>query len=679
MPTQIVNGVDGPAFVNGIDAANIAFINGVEFSGGVAVQDWATWDGSFDGDPPVLSATGFGNATYQNNTVCDHNATTQVWFYLGSNVAISGTFCTTGESGNVTSKGAEFTVPIPANVGSMPSLNAIKVEDNKWLMTCYSSTFTNGKAWIVDWTGAAFTSGVAITFSSGVVTTSGTYNIVYMGLEAGAPQFLLQWNVFSGTQQGTRVRLITYTGSTVSTSTGVLLLQGIGSGVHVRGARMSDTEAVVVWGSDNTSTYASVVTRTALVLTTSPVLFMEKNDTSYFGINDLDVVANSDGSLIFVSYLLSDGATTTGLYGSGLFWNGTVLAQYGTQIVTGGLEYTFTPRWAPDDSDYVICVGKQGPSPGAIKRWRWHVTDTTVEYGPLAGYTPPITANNLRKNTMFSTPDGRIIAVFRDAPNNKNAWSIITTIPTPAYIQNVVHKDITTASRLTAGFTFNSTVFSLSLWINRTTGVACRVLDGGPNGNTTATPSFQMTATGGTFMTTRDVSDANRNVEYNGTNADPGGTNGGSYFNILYSRNGSKQTMWVFDVSIASSQTVNLGTSSRLAKGPLTIGGNDVNVVGVCDMSDLWFDDSFIDFDVEANRRKFVSASGEPVRLGTNGELPTGAAPLIFMGDTMVAADWNAGENRGTVGNFNQVVGAWMDVPATLKFFPQRHTGKGYV
>lgn len=60
----------------------------------------------------------------------------------------------------------------------------------------------------------------------------------------------------------------------------------------------------------------------------------------------------------------------------------------------------------------------------------------------------------------------------------------------------------------------------------------------------------------------------------------------------------------------------------------------------------------FLDFSVEANRRKFISESGKPVYLGTTGNLPTGTTPLVYqhLDDTEAVA--NFATNRGTGGDF---------------------------
>ena len=69
-------------------------------------------------------------------------------------------------------------------------------------------------------------------------------------------------------------------------------------------------------------------------------------------------------------------------------------------------------------------------------------------------------------------------------------------------------------------------------------------------------------------------------------------------------------------------------------------------------MADLYFQDGeFLDFTVEANRRKFISATGKPIDLGADGSMPTGTKPLIFQsGDTV---DWHT--NLGSGGGFTEV------------------------
>lgn len=72
------------------------------------------------------------------------------------------------------------------------------------------------------------------------------------------------------------------------------------------------------------------------------------------------------------------------------------------------------------------------------------------------------------------------------------------------------------------------------------------------------------------------------------------------------------------------------------------------------EIAEVWMDPTYIDFSVEANRRKFYGADGKPVDLGADGSVPTGSQPATYLsvrpGDT--AADFCT--NRGTGGNFTQ-------------------------
>jgi hypothetical protein len=59
----------------------------------------------------------------------------------------------------------------------------------------------------------------------------------------------------------------------------------------------------------------------------------------------------------------------------------------------------------------------------------------------------------------------------------------------------------------------------------------------------------------------------------------------------------------------------------------------------------------YLDFSIEENRRKFISADGKPVSLGATGSTPTGTVPLVYqhLGDGEAAA--NFAVNRSGAGN----------------------------
>ena len=65
--------------------------------------------------------------------------------------------------------------------------------------------------------------------------------------------------------------------------------------------------------------------------------------------------------------------------------------------------------------------------------------------------------------------------------------------------------------------------------------------------------------------------------------------------------------------------------------------------------------DTYIDFSVEANRRKFIDASGKPADLGSDGSTPTGTAPHIYLHLDDGEAVANFAVNRSGAGDFSIV------------------------
>ena len=75
-------------------------------------------------------------------------------------------------------------------------------------------------------------------------------------------------------------------------------------------------------------------------------------------------------------------------------------------------------------------------------------------------------------------------------------------------------------------------------------------------------------------------------------------------------------------------------------------------------LAELWFDDSYIDFSVEANRRKWYSDGGTAVDLGADGSTPTGSSPLMYLHLDAGEAAANFALNAGTGGNFTVSAGS---------------------
>ena len=69
------------------------------------------------------------------------------------------------------------------------------------------------------------------------------------------------------------------------------------------------------------------------------------------------------------------------------------------------------------------------------------------------------------------------------------------------------------------------------------------------------------------------------------------------------------------------------------------------------DMAEFYLNlGEYLDISSSANRRKFISASSKPVDLGSDGSLPTGTAPIIYLNGPATGFE----TNNGTGGNFTE-------------------------
>jgi hypothetical protein len=89
-------------------------------------------------------------------------------------------------------------------------------------------------------------------------------------------------------------------------------------------------------------------------------------------------------------------------------------------------------------------------------------------------------------------------------------------------------------------------------------------------------------------------------------------------------------------------------TRSNYSVGGETNGGAKLNA----DIAEVYFNTAeYIDISVEANRRKFISATGKPVNLGADGSLPTTNDPILYLsfrpGEAVSAFSTNRGYGGG--------------------------------
>lgn len=85
----------------------------------------------------------------------------------------------------------------------------------------------------------------------------------------------------------------------------------------------------------------------------------------------------------------------------------------------------------------------------------------------------------------------------------------------------------------------------------------------------------------------------------------------------------------------ASNINVSTFTNDTIAYNPSSLGAaiggrtNGTNLFNGC-ISGLWFDTTYVDLSVAANRLKFRTAEGKPAYLGVRGEKPTGSQPAFY-------------------------------------------------
>ncbi len=113
--------------------------------------------------------------------------------------------------------------------------------------------------------------------------------------------------------------------------------------------------------------------------------------------------------------------------------------------------------------------------------------------------------------------------------------------------------------------------------------------------------------------------------------------------------------MWIDDSEDAGSLTeLSDGTIDYSTVAEFGIGGDEAGTdrFDGC-FADLWFDETaFIDFAVQANRRKFIDGAGKPEDLGATGNLPTGSQPILYLNQNTTAA-WHT--QAGSGGGFTEV------------------------
>lgn len=195
----------------------------------------------------------------------------------------------------------------------------------------------------------------------------------------------------------------------------------------------------------------------------------------------------------------------------------------------------------------------------------------------------------------------------------------------------------------------NSGVLTLSFWIN----------------SFTANRMEFMTLTGGRFVVEID---ATSKLVVTGRN-----NSGTKVLEITSSNNTIEQSDgWVHVLAAANASTseeyiyindtADTNVTTPIGSGDVIdytaeghrISGNSggLNLVNA-EVAEVYFNnEEYVDISVTANRRKFISGSGKPVDLGSDGSLPTGSSPRVFLSlrDEETPSDFDT--NKGTGGDY---------------------------
>ncbi|MDZ4250887.1 MAG: LamG-like jellyroll fold domain-containing protein [Candidatus Nanopelagicales bacterium] len=133
---------------------------------------------------------------------------------------------------------------------------------------------------------------------------------------------------------------------------------------------------------------------------------------------------------------------------------------------------------------------------------------------------------------------------------------------------------------------------------------------------------------------------------------------GATWLHVLASWNlavAGSGRLYITDVSDKSEVTYTDDTISYTGATDWSIGAS---TAGLADfdgcLAEVYFaPGQYLDFDIIANRRKFISVSGKPVHLGATGALPTGTAPIVYQSVANGAAVATFATNLGTGGNYS--------------------------
>ena len=139
-----------------------------------------------------------------------------------------------------------------------------------------------------------------------------------------------------------------------------------------------------------------------------------------------------------------------------------------------------------------------------------------------------------------------------------------------------------------------------------------------------------------------------------------GALSAGVWRHILFATTGAANQLYIGDAAVSpGTDTANNINTNWGGATSWNVGANSSGLIKMDGgMAELYLaPGQTLDISIEANRRKFIDASGKPVNLGLTGETPTGTAPLLYLHLDDAETANNFAINRGTGGNLT-VTGA---------------------
>lgn len=158
-------------------------------------------------------------------------------------------------------------------------------------------------------------------------------------------------------------------------------------------------------------------------------------------------------------------------------------------------------------------------------------------------------------------------------------------------------------------------------------------------------------------------------------------TSGASILDIETVNPFIQSTKWIhilasWDMSVAGSSRLFISDISDLLEtvfiddvlkyaqtGPSMGGLTDAqSVLNGCMADFYWNSFDYLDFNIEANRRKFIDINGKPVNLGVDGSIPASSIPIIYLSGS--TDNWHINKGSGGGFNSNEVLTDCIDSPS---------------